>query len=120
MTDLERARRFEDLLVWQKARVLTREIYDVTRQRPLERDFSLVRQMQRASSAIMSNIAEGFDRHGAAEFHHFVSIAGGSCSEVQSHLYVALDAGYIADQNSTASTTSLQKSAECSPVFERV
>jgi four helix bundle protein len=43
----------------------------------------------------MSNIAEGFDRGGRAEFHQFLSVAKGSCAEVRSHLYVALDAGYL-------------------------
>lgn len=43
----------------------------------------------------MSNIAEGIDRHGSKEFHRFLSIASGSCAEVRSHLYLALDAGYL-------------------------
>jgi four helix bundle protein len=43
----------------------------------------------------MSNIAEGYDRNGPAEFHHFLGIAKGSCAETLSLLYVAYDAGYI-------------------------
>jgi len=43
----------------------------------------------------MANVAEGFDREGPAEFHRFVCIARGSCSELHSHLYVAMDIGYI-------------------------
>jgi four helix bundle protein len=87
--------RFEDLIAWQKARVLTREIYRVSRQGALARDFGLAGQMQRASVSIMSNIAEGFERGGRGEFHQFLSTAKGSCAETRSLMYVALDAEYI-------------------------
>jgi four helix bundle protein len=86
--------RFEDLIAWQKARALTREIYQVTRQEKLRKDFGLCGQMQRAAVSIMANIAEGFERNRKAEFHQFLSIAKGSCGELRSHLYVAWDAGY--------------------------
>ena len=42
----------------------------------------------------MANIAEGFDRNRAAEFHQALSIAKASAAEVRSHLYAVLDAGY--------------------------
>ena len=90
-------RRFEDLLAWQKARVLTRKIYQVSRQRDFRRDYGLSGQIQRAAVSIMSNIAEGFERGGLGEFHQFLSTAKASCAEVRSQLYVALDIGYIDD-----------------------
>ena len=86
---------FEDLIAWQKARELTREIYTATKHGEFKKDFGLRDQIQRASVSIMSNIAEGFDRAGRAEFHQFLVIAKGSCAEVKSQLYVALDVGYI-------------------------
>jgi four helix bundle protein len=52
-------------------------------------------QIQRASVSIMANIAEGFGRHSDKEFANFLNMAHGSASEVQSHLYVALDLDYI-------------------------
>jgi len=87
--------RFEDLITWQKARVLTRLIYEVTRQGALAKDFGLSNQMQRAAVSIVANIAEGFERWGRAEFHQFLSTAKSSCAELRSHLYVALDARYL-------------------------
>jgi four helix bundle protein len=88
-------RRFEDLLAWQKARTLTRKIYQVSRQCDFRRDYGLSGQVQRAAVSIMSNIAEGFERGGLDEFHQFLSTAKASCAEVRSQLYVALDIGYI-------------------------
>src|SRR5262245_12166118 len=89
--------RFEDLVAWQKARLLTREVYRITGTAPFARDFGLAGQIQRASVSIMSNIAEGFERGSRGEFHQYLSTAKASCAEVRSQLYVALDAGYIGE-----------------------
>lgn len=90
--------RFEDLVAWQKARTLTKQVYAATRQVAFKRDYGLTGQIQRASVSIMSNVAEGFERGKRGEFHQFLSIAKGSCAETRSLLYVALDCNYI-DQN---------------------
>lgn len=87
--------KFEDFIAWQKARSLTREIYKITSLPLFSRDFGLKDQIRRSAVSIMSNIAEGFERGRASEFHQFLSIAKGSCAEVRSQLYVALDADYI-------------------------
>lgn len=92
---MAKVEKFEDLIAWQKARVLTRGVYEVTRQGPFSRDFSLRDQIRDAAVSIMSNTAEGFERGRRAEFHQFLSIAKSSCAEVRSHLYVALDSGYL-------------------------
>ena len=88
---------FEDLIAWQKARELTREIYRVTTCGKFEKDFGLRNQIQRACVSIMSNIAEWFDRASRAEFHQYLVIAKGSCAEVRSQLYVAYDVGYVSN-----------------------
>ena len=93
--------RFEDILAWQKAREDTRRIYEITASDRFARDYGLRNQLQRASVSIMANIAEGFGRHSDKEFANFLNMAHGSASETQSHLYVALDLGYI-DQESFA------------------
>lgn len=87
--------RFEDLVAWQKARVLTKEIYRITKDRAFSADFSLRDQLRRASCSIMSNVAEGFERGGRAEFHQYLVVAKASCAEVRSQLYIALDADYL-------------------------
>jgi four helix bundle protein len=89
--------RFEELVAWQKARVLTQEVYAVSRSGSFAKDFGLSSQVQRAAVSVMANIAEGFERGGRAEFHQFLSTAKGSCAEVRSHLYVAADVGYLSE-----------------------
>jgi len=88
-------RRFEEIEAWQLSRELAKQIYEVTKQGPFAHDYGLKDQIQRAAVSIMSNIAEGFERGGNKEFMNFLGIAKGSCGEVRSQLYVALDQGYI-------------------------
>lgn len=88
-------KRFEDIDAWQKARELTSGIYRITGQGDFSKDYGLRDQIRRASVSIMSNIAEGFERSGTAEFGQFLSTAKGSAGEVRSQLYVALDQDYI-------------------------
>ena len=92
---MAKVEKFEDLICWQKARQLTKSIYAATREKSLRTDFGFCSQIQRAAVSIMSNIAEGFERSRRPEFHQFLSVAKSSCAEVRSHLYVALDAGYL-------------------------
>ena len=91
-------RRFEDLQAWQKARELVREIYTTSADGRLSKDFGLRDQVCRAAVSAMSNVAEGFARGSDKDFAHFLDIARGSSLEVQSLLYVALDVGYIDQQ----------------------
>jgi four helix bundle protein len=88
-------KRFEDIKAWQKARELTRLVYQATVDGRFAKDYGLRDQIQRASVSIMANIAEGLGRRSDREFANFLNIARGSASEVQSHLYGALDLGYI-------------------------
>lgn len=101
MREMGKIERFEDLIAWQKARILTKEIYQITRRPQFVKDFGLCGQIQRASVSVMSNIAEGFERGGRAEFHQFLVVAKASCAEVRSLLYVALDIDYINQEDFT-------------------
>ncbi len=84
--------RFEDVIAWQKARVLTVKIYTLFRE---SKDFGFTNQIQRASVSIMNNIAEGFERKGDKAFKHFLFMAKGSCGEVRSMLILAKDLDLI-------------------------
>ncbi|HEY2412063.1 MAG TPA: four helix bundle protein [Pirellulaceae bacterium] len=87
--------RFEDIEAWQRARQLTKRVYEASNDGGFARDFGLKDQIRRASVSIMSNIAEGFERGGDQEFIHFLSIAKASCGETRCQLYVALDQNYL-------------------------
>ena len=99
MAEKKVARKFEDLIAWQKARALTREIYKATGRGSFARDYGLCDQIRRAAVSIMSNLAEGFERGKRSEFHQFLSVAKSSCAELRSQLYVAMDAQHISQEN---------------------
>jgi four helix bundle protein len=90
--------RFEDVEGWQEARVLAQIVYEVSSKRQFARDFPLRRQIEDAAASVMANIAEGFDAGSDAEFIRFLGYARRSASEVQSHLYIALDRGYVTEK----------------------
>ena len=90
--------KFEDLIAWQKARVLTKKIYEITNQGDFAKDYGLRDQIRRASVSIMSNIAEGFERFNKKEFHYFLNVGKSSCGEVRSQIYVSYDVGYIGSE----------------------
>lgn len=85
----------EDLKAWQKARQLTKDVYEVTRLKPFADDDDLKRQIRRASGSVMDNIAEGFARGSRGGFSQFPGIARGSLTEVKSQLYRATDNEYL-------------------------
>jgi four helix bundle protein len=94
-------KKFEEIQAWQKARNATKLIYEITSEGALAKDFGLRDQIRRASVSIMANIAEGQGRNSDREFANFLNIAHGSIAETQSHLYIALDLGYLNSDNFT-------------------
>jgi four helix bundle protein len=88
---------FEELDSWKKARELAGYVYGLTRRENFSRDFGLRDQIQRAAGSVMHNIAEGFEAGYDAEFIRFLKMARRSAAEVQSELYLALDALYITE-----------------------
>lgn len=87
--------KFEDLEIWQEARMLSKVIFEKTERKPFRNDFKLKNQIKGSSGSTMDNIAEGFERGGNREFIQFLSIARGSCGETRSQLYRAYDYNYI-------------------------
>ncbi len=71
--------------------------YELTRNSKFSKDYGLKDQMRRAGVSIMANVAEGFSRKGDKEFGQFLFVAKSSAAELQSHVYVALDQGYIGE-----------------------
>ena len=88
---------FEDLPIWQDARVVAKEVYKLTQSSEFSRDYGLKDQIQRASVSVVSNIAEGFDYGSDKQFIRFLNIAKGSTSEVRAQLVLAMDIGYISE-----------------------
>ena len=86
---------FEDLEVWQKARVLCKKVFELMQKESYSKDYELKNQISRSSSSTMDNIAEGFERGGNREFIQFLGFAKGSAGEVRSQLYRALDRSHI-------------------------
>jgi len=86
---------FEDLLVWQKGMRLVRQVYLITRDGKLSKDFNLRDQLRSAALSVTSNIAEGFERASRKEYLNFLNIAKGSAGELRSLLRVALEIGYL-------------------------
>jgi four helix bundle protein len=90
-----KAEKFEDIMSWQRAKILTLEIYKTFAN---QKDFSFKSQIQRASVSIMNNIAEGFERKSNKEFKQFLFVAKGSAGEVRSMLHLAFELNYITDE----------------------
>lgn len=90
--------RFEDIKAWQESRDLVKRIYQNAKSdKDFNKDYKFREQITNAAVSIMSNIAEGFSRRSNKELIQFLFIAKGSCAEVQSQLYVALDQQYISE-----------------------
>ncbi len=89
---------FEEIDAWKLARNLSLKVYKLSSAQPFFNDYALRDQVRRAAISISSNIAEGFEREGNKEFVQFLSIAKASTAEVRSQLYLALDLGYISNE----------------------
>ena len=90
--------RFEDLDIWKEARLLSKEIIQLSKNTELKTDYKLRDQIKNASGSVMDNIAEGFERDGNLEFRQFLSIAKGSAGESRSQLYRIYDSEYTSEE----------------------
>ena len=89
---------FKELRVWNEAHLLTLQLYKLTRSFPCEELYGLISQIRRAASSIPSNVAEGCGRRSDGEFSRFLQIARGSASELEYHLLLSHDLGYLTDE----------------------
>jgi four helix bundle protein len=88
---------FRNLIVWENAHQLTLSVYHYTKPFPKEELYGLTRQIRRCCASIPANIAEGCGKKGNAEFHRYLMIATGSASELDYHLLLSRDLGYLPD-----------------------
>ena len=91
----EPARRFEDLIVWQKAHALVLTVYRVTERFPRTETYGLSSQLRRAAVSVPANIAEGFRKRGKLDKARYLNVAQGSLDEVSYYLILARDLGYL-------------------------
>ncbi len=94
MKNMQPAKTFEDLIVWQKAHQFTIGIYEYTRRFPKEETYGLSSQFRRAAVSIAANIAEGFKKRGIKDKARFMNIAQGSLEECRYYLILSYDLGY--------------------------
>jgi len=88
-------RDFRELKVWDKAHALTLDVYRATQSFPRYELYSLTSQIRRATVSIGANIAEGAGKNSHPEFARFLQIALGSASELEYHLLLSRDLGYL-------------------------
>lgn len=86
---------FEDLTVWQKAHMLTLDVYKITKSFPKEEKYSLTQQLRRSSSSVPTNIVEGYRRKSTNDLLNFLNIALGSLEETKYQLILSKDLDYI-------------------------
>src|SRR5947207_10294033 len=89
---------FRNLSVWQRARRLTKSVYEMTSDYAGSEEFGLKSQMRRATVSICSNIAEGCGRRGDREFRRFLNVAMGSASKLECEAILSLDLAFITKQ----------------------
>ena len=98
---MSKVSKFEDLEIFQSARKLCKEVYEITNGGEFHKDIRFVQQIHASAGSVMDNIAEGYEREGNKEFINFLYIAKGSCGEVRSQIIRDTDVGYIDNDTAT-------------------
>jgi four helix bundle protein len=91
--------KFKELIVWQKARILVKEIYVLTSFYPSSEKFGIISQIQRAVISIPANIAEGSGRGSNKDFSRFIDMALASAFELETEIILSYDLSFISEQN---------------------
>ena len=88
-------RNFKELEVWKDARILTKDIYLLSKSLPEEEKFGLISQIRRCVISIPVNIAEGSAKDSQKDFLRYLQISLGSAFELESHLILCIDLGFL-------------------------
>jgi four helix bundle protein len=98
---------YQDLIVWQRAMVLAKDVYQLTWCFPKEEMFGLTSQVRRSSVSIAANIAEGWGRQSKGDYIHFLKVAQGSATELETEVILSSDIGFLPVENSEVLLKSL-------------
>lgn len=97
-------RDYKSMEVWQYANSLTSSIYRTTAYFPRYELCGLTRKIRRACSSIPDKIAEGCSKKSDAEMGKLLQTALGSAEDVENHLLLAHNLGYLEDSKHTSLT----------------
>ncbi len=97
-----RTRSYRDLIAWQKAMVLAKQVYALTEAMPADERFGLTVQMRRSAVAVPSDIAEGHGRLNDRALRIFLGNARGSLYELETQILLAADLGYLKREDADA------------------
>ncbi len=114
-------RDFREIKAWEKSHLLVLDVYAATASFPRQEVYGLTAQLRRCSASIPANIAEGCGRNGDAELRRFMLIAMGSSSELEYHLLLAHDLGFLkADAYRTLSLNTKEVKRMLSPFINKL
>jgi four helix bundle protein len=99
----------KNLQVWQKSISFVTEIYNLTKTFPKEEIYCIVSQIRRAAVSIPANIAEGCARKSTKEYIQFLYVSMGSAAELETHMIISSNLGYIAKNECEKLQTSLEE-----------
>jgi four helix bundle protein len=89
---------YRDLVVWQKAMTLAKAMYETTRCYPKDELYGLTSQIRRSAISIPSNIAEGWGRQSTGDYIHFLKIAQGSTTELDTEMILSMEVGFLPEE----------------------
>ncbi len=102
-------RSFKNLILWQKAHTLVIEIYKITSSLPKSEQFGIINQIQRSSTSVPANIAEGYGRISTKEKIRFLYIANGSLEETRYFLILIQDLKFLQTEKAQENLTEVSK-----------
>ncbi len=102
-------RNFKELEVWKEGRILSKDIYLLTKSLPDDEKFGLISQIKRCVISIPANIAEGAAKNSQKDFARFLQISLGSCFELESHLILCMDLEIINNLETIGNLKNIQQ-----------
>lgn len=102
-------RNFRALNIWKDGRILVKEVYTLTKFLPDSERFGLIPQVQRSAISIPANIAEGCGKDSEKDFVRFLQISLGSAYELETHLILCEDLGFLTPERAESTIKNIQK-----------